>query len=431
MTSALRLRAEMLIADDRRAKAPVKASSETYPTSSGTRGSSLHGWLTGGMTGAVSEAQAMRVGAVYSCVGLIGGAIAALPFDIYERTKDAPRPVDDDLWWLFNESPHPAWTAASAWLYAAQSILLEGDAYWQIVRASKYSPTIVGFEPHHPLAVSARRVAGRNRYTIYATLDDGAVERRELDQDDVLHFPGVGFNGLRSLTPIQSALGSTADLALSADNHASSFFRGGARADQAIVVPASQKVSDDQRQLIRETWSEQSRHYNATGIPPILVGGMELKPIALNANDSQLLQTRQQSVEDIARIMGVPPHMIGKTDASTSWGSGIEQMSIGFIRYTLTRHLDAIRQEINRKCFPRRLRRYGEHNVEALLEGDSAAQAAYFTKALGGPGSQGWMSVNQVRRLKNMPRIEEGWADTVQRAGRKAPGANKEEEDNA
>lgn len=431
MTSALRLRAEMIVEQDRRARTVPVASGETYPTSSGTRGSTLYNWLTDGLSGAVSEAQAMRVGAVYASVGLIGGAIAALPFHIYERTQDGRSRVDDDLWWLFNESPHSAWTAASAWLYAAQSILLEGDAYWQILRASKYSPKIVGFEPHHPKAVRAKRINGRNHYTIYAARDDGSIERRELDQDDVLHFPGIGFNGLRSVTPIQAALGNTADLALAADNHASAFFRGGARPDQAIVVPAGTKVTDDQRTLMRETWSGQRQHYNETGIPPILVGGMDIKPLTLNANDAQLLQTRQQSVEDIARIMGVPPHMIGKTDASTSWGSGIEQMSIGFIRYTLTRHLDAIRQEINRKCWPRPQRRYGEHNVEALLEGDSKAQAEYLGKALGGPGAQGWMTVNQVRRLKNMPPIDDEWANTVQRAGSKAPVKPNEDNTNA
>lgn len=431
MTSALRLRAELLLDQDRRCRPAPQASGETYLSSSGTRGRTLYGWLTEGMSGAVSEAQAMRVGAVYACVGLIGGAIAALPFHIYERTQDGRNRVDDDLWWFFNESPHPAWTAASAWLYAAQSILLEGDAYWQILRASKYSPKIVGFEPHHPKAVRAKRVDGRNRYTIYATRDDGSIERRELDQDDVLHFPGIGFNGLRSLTPIQAALGSTADLALATDSHAATFFRGGARPDHAIVVPKEFKLGDDQRKLLRETWGEQRQHYNDTGIPPVLFGGMDVKPLTLNAEDSQLLQTRQQSVEDIARIMGTPPHMIGKTDASTSWGSGIEQMSIGFIRYTLTRHLDAIRQEINRKCWQRPQRRYGEHNIEALLAGDSKTQAEYLAKALGGPGSQGWMTVNQVRRLKNMPPIEEQWANTVQRAGAKAPAPTNEENTNA
>lgn len=430
MTSALRLRAELLLDGDRAARRIPQAAGETYPSSSGTYGSTLYNWLAEGAAGSVSEDQAMRVGAVYASVALIGGAIAALPFHIFQRTKDGRDRVEDDLWWLFNESPMPAWTAASAWQYVALSTLLKGDGFWQIHRASKFSPRIVGFEPHHPDAVSVKRVDGRNQYTVYAEVDNGRIERRVLDQMDVLHFHGVGFNGLRSVTPIRAALGSTASLALAADGHTSAFFRGGARPDQAIVVPPTMKVNDDQRKIIRETWAEQRSHYDATGIPPVLVGGMDIKPITINAVDAQLLETRQQSVEDIARIMGVPPHMIGKTDASTSWGSGIEQMSIGFTRYTLTRHLDPARQEINRKCWPRSSGRYGEHNLDALLEGDSKTQSEYLSKALGGPGSQGWMTVNQVRRMKNMPPIPEPWADTVQRSGSKAT-TNTEESNNA
>lgn len=428
MTSALRLRAELLLDHDRSVRSTQPVRAETYTSSSGVRGSTLSGWLTAGLSGAVSEGAAMRVGAVYASVGLIGRAIGALPFHVYERNTEGRDRVNDDLWWLFNESPHAAWTAASAWLHVAQSILLAGDAYWQILRASKYSPKIVGFEPHHPSMVRVKRVDGRNRYTIYAPRTGGGVEARELDQDDVLHFPGIGFNGLRSLTPIQAALGGTADLALAADNHAAAFFRGGARPDHAIVVPKDMKINPEQRTAMREAWGEQRQHYSDTGIPPFLIGGMDLKPITLSSTDAQLLETRKQSVEDIARIMGVPPHMIGKTDSATSWGAGIEQMSIGFIRYTLTGHLDAIRQEINRKCWPQR-KRFGEHNTDALLQGDSKTQADYLARALGGPGAQGWMTVNQARRLKNMPPIAEEWADTVQRAGAAAP--KHTSEDNA
>ena len=116
MTTALRLRAEMLLEHDRRVRPSPQASSDQLPSSSGARGSTLYSWLTEGMSGAVSEAQAMRVGAVYASVGLIGRAIGALPFHIYERVADGRNRIDDDLWWMFNESPHAAWTAASAWL---------------------------------------------------------------------------------------------------------------------------------------------------------------------------------------------------------------------------------------------------------------------------------------------------------------------------
>jgi HK97 family phage portal protein len=420
MNSALRLRAELLLGQDRANRTAVpKAQGETYPLSTAVRGSTLYNMLAEGLNGTVSESSAMRIGAVHASVALIGGAIAAMPFHLYQRIATGRERYDSDVWWLLNESPCPAWTAASAWQFALQSILLRGDGFREIQRASPYSPRIIGFEPIHPDAMSVERVDGRNRYTYWVSTSSGTVERRIKDQDDILHFPGVGFDGLRSLTPIAAALGHAASLALDADNYASAFFRGGARADHAVVVPPTLKLDEDQKALLKESWAAQKQHYNATGVPPFLVGGMDIKQLTINANDAQLLETRQQSVEDIARIMGVPPHMIGKTDASTSWGSGIQQMSIGFVRYTLGRHLDNISQELNRKLWPRSKIYYGEFNRDALLEGDSKEQAEYLGKSLGGPGSQGWTTVNEVRRLKNLPPIDEPWANTVQRAGSK------------
>jgi len=430
MTTALRLRAELLLEQDRSTRRPAPQD-QAYPSSSGTRGSSLYNLLTAGGSGVVSEAQAMRVGAVFASVAIVAGAIASMPFHLYKRTEGNDRALyDSDLWWLLNESPDPTWTAASAWHYTIQSILLRGDGYRQIHRASPYSPRIIGFEPIHPDAMQVERIDGRNRYTFWVRTSAGTLEKRVKDQDDILHFPGIGFDGLRSLTPIAAALGTAASLALEADRHATAFFKGGARADHAIVVPPQVKINPDQLEQYRDTWAEQRQRYTDTGIPPFLTGGMDIKQLTINSRDAQLLETRGQSVEDIARIIGVPPHMIGKTDAATSWGSGIQQMSIGFVRYTLGRHLDNMSQELNRKLWPRSRLFFGEFNRDSLLEGDSKEQAEYFGKAAGGPGTQGWMTVNEIRRLKNLPPLPSDWADTVIQAGLK-PAATTPEPSNA
>lgn len=431
MTTALRLRAELMLEQDRANRSPI-TQAEAQPLSSGVRGSTLYGWLASGAQGVVSEAQAMRVGAVFASVAIVAGAIASMPFHLYKRTEGNDRArYDSDLWWLLNESPEPAWTAASAWHYALQSILLRGDAFRQIHRASAYSPRIIGFEPIHPDAMQVERIDGRNRYTFWVRTSAGTVEKRVKDQDDILHFPGIGFDGLRSLTPITAALGNAASLALEADRHATAFFKGGARADHAIVVPPTVKINNDQLNQYRDTWAEQRQRYTDTGVPPFLTGGMDIKKLTINSRDAQLLETRGQSVEDIARIMGVPPHMIGKTDAATSWGSGIQQMSIGFVRYTLGRHLDNISQELNRKLWPRSRLFFGEFNRDALLEGDSKEQAEYFGKAAGGPGTQGWMTINEIRRLKNLPPLPDAWANTVTQSGTKPAATTTPEPTNA
>lgn len=379
----------------------------SVPVSSITRGTEMFDILSGGFGfgGAgvpVTEQTAMCVSAVYACVGLIGGAIAALPFHLYKRNEDGRDRYDSDIWWLFNESPWKNWTAASAWSYVAQSISLKGDGYWRIRRVTPYTNAIEGFEPYHPDRVLGFRRDGRNLYRVIN--EDGTVET--IDQDDMLHFPGIGFDGLRSLTPIRAALRSPAGIALAADEYAGAFFKNGARPDFALRTPG--KLDEEQAKILRATWADRHSGPSNAHLPAVLTGGLEVQQLTMSAEDAQLLATRKFQIEDVARIFGVPPHMIGYTEKTTSWGSGVEQMSIGFVRYTLSRYLDSIQQEINRKVWPRILNVYGEFNRDALLEGDAKAQAEYFAKALGGPGAQGWMTINEVRRLKNLKPVEGG-----------------------
>lgn len=388
-----------------RSAAKVQAA---VPISEVAPGTEMYDILTGGLGAVagqhVTERSAMSVAAVYACVGLIGGAIASMPFHLFRRTADGRDRYDSDLWWLFNESPFDGWTAASAWHFAAQSIALRGDGFWQIHRASAYTNTIIGLEPLLPSLVDK---GSRKKPTDpYPVVDRASGALRYVDPADMLHFPGIGFDGLCSLTPIAAALRPAASIALAADQYAGAFFANGARADFAVTVPGS--LSKEQRDILRETWAARHSGVGNAHLPAVLSGGMDVKQLTMSAEDAQLLSTRKHQVEDVARIFGVPPHMIGYTEKTSSWGSGVEQMSIGFVRYTVGRYLDAIAQEINRKVWPRNRQVFGEFNRDSLLEGDTGAQSTYFSKALGGPGTQGWMTVNEVRRLKNLPPIEGG-----------------------
>ncbi|MGL6245637.1 phage portal protein [Pseudomonas sp.] len=392
----------------------------SVPISQITPGSDMFDILTGGygIQGAgvpVTEQTVMAIGAVYACVGIIGGALAALPFHLFKRLTDGRERYDSDLWWLFNESPWPSWTAASAWSFAAQSIGLKGDGFWRIRRVTPFTQAIQGFEPYHPDRVQVIQDAGRNYYRVVN--QDGTVDI--VDQDDMLHFPGIGYDGKRSITPIRAALRPAGGIALAADEYAGSFFRNGARPDFALKTAG--KLDHDAADLLRNTWAARHAGPSNAHLPAILTGGLDVQQLTMSAEDAQLLATRKFQIEDIARIFGVPPHMIGYTEKSTSWGSGIEQMSIGFVRYTLRRYIDAMAQEINRKIWPQSRSYFGEFNVDALLDGDSKAQAEYFAKALGGPGTQGWMTINEVRRLKNLKPIAGGDKLIFTSTGQTAP----------
>lgn len=377
----------------------------TYPSSSGTQGSQLYEWLTGGALSsagpAVTERTAMSIGAVYACVGLIGGAIASLPLPIYQRTADGREKTDHDLWWLLNEQPSVALSAAVFWEYLTWSLLLHGDAFAVIRRVSRMSPKVQAFEPVHPLAVTVQKVDGRLVYTL---LSSGKTE--VFDQDDMLHVPGLGFDGLRGLSPLRYAARQSVGIALAADEYSARFFSNGARPDYVVTVNG--KLGEEQAKVFRESWMARYAGLNNAHIPAILSGPeADVKALSLNAKDAQLIETRNYQAGDIARLYGVPPHMIGLTDKSTSWGAGIEQQSIGFVKYTLQRHLVKFEQEINRKCF-RTSRHFAEFATAGLERGDYKARNEGYRIAAGRAGEPGWMTINEIRKLENLPPIEGG-----------------------
>lgn len=395
-------------AAERAAKAgAVTNAGAVYPTGIGTKDSQLYEWLTGfsSVSNAgpvVTERTAMSIGAVYSCIGLIGGAIAAMPLPIYKRTPQGREKVDHDVWWLLNEQPCPVMSAAVMWEYLIWSLLLHGDAFAILRRPGKLSPKISAIEPVHPLSVNVHEVDDRLVYTVTNEDDTGVY-----DQDDMLHIPGLGFDGRRGLSPLRYTARQTFGIALAADDYSARFFSNGARPD--YVVTTKSKMSPEAATLFRETWMQRYSGTKNAHIPAILNGdGADIKALNMSPEEAQLLATRSFQAADVARIFGVPPHMIGITDKTTSWGSGIEQQSIGFVKYTLQRHLVKIEQEINRKIFRKSLQLFAEFNTAGLERGDYKTRNEGYRIALGRAGEPGWMTVNEVRRLDNLPPIEGG-----------------------
>lgn len=377
---------------------------ETLPLSSGTQGSQLYEWLTGSALSAagpaVTERTAMGIGAVYACIGLIGGAIASLPLPIYRRTESGRERVNHELWWLFNEQPCACMSAAVMWEYLTWSLLLHGDAFAIIRRAA--TGNIIGIEPVHPTCVSVSEIG---EYLIYTVIDDG--ETSVFHQDDILHIPGLGFDGTRGLSPLRYAARQAFGLALAADEYSARFFSNGARPDYIIATEA--KMDKAQQDLFRESWMARYAGLKNAHIPAILAGGKaDVKALTLSPEEAQLMATRTFQSTDIARIYGVPPHMIGITEKTTSWGTGIEQQSIGFVKYTLQRHLVKIEQEINRKVFRKSLQYFAEFNTAGLERGDTKARNESYRIAAGRAGEPGWMTINEIRKLENLPPVDGG-----------------------
>lgn len=363
------------------------------------QGSELYTALTGGQSAsgmAVNEQTAMRVSAVYACVSLIGGALASMPVHVYRRENQERERVDHALWWLLNEQPWATISAAVFWEYAAWSVLLHGDSFSRIHRVNPLSPEIKGLEPLHPLTVDPRMVAGRLVYLVYG--EGGKVDA--VDQDDMLHVPGVGFDGRRGMSALRYALRNPAGIALAADEYSGGYFRNGAKADHAIIVQG--KTDKEQVALMQSSWRE-NRSLSNSFVPVVLSGGAKLESLSISAEDAQLIETRRMQVEEIARIFGVPPFMIGHTTNTTSWGSGVEQMGIGFVKYTLQRHLVKFEQEINRKCF-RTAQYFAEFNTAGLERGDMKSRYEAYRIALGRAGERAWIDPETICRIENLPK---------------------------
>ncbi len=373
------------------------------------RGTELFEWLSGGMSAAgvtVTEQSAMRVSAVYACVNLIGGALASLPLPIYERTPDGRQRADHAYWWLLNEQPTDTMSAAVFWEYLAASLLLNGDAFARILRPSLRSTKVDGLEPYPKSRVTVHKQHGLLFYELW---NEDRTQVEIVEQADMVHIPGPGFDGKNGMSQIRHALRNSAGIALAADEYSAAFFKNGARPDFAIEVGGS--VNEEQQEMLRRSWADKHSGVGKSHLPALLVNGAKVHELTMNAEDAQLIDTRRFQVEDIARIFGVPPWMIGHTQATTSWGSGIEQMGIGFVKYTLQRHLVKFEQELNRKLWPTRSRYFVEFTTAGLERGDYKSRNEGYRIALGRAGEPAWMTVNEVRRIENMPPIEGG--DTI------------------
>lgn len=347
----------------------------------------------------VTPTSAMRVSAVFACVRLIAGAIGTMPLHVYRTNNGNRERVDDPLWWLLNEQPTPNFTAISHWEGKVTEALLRGDGYTFIGRDAMGRARELIPLPW-ACVFTERQSNGRANVIKYYVREGDRTYG--VDASDMLHFPGFGFDGLKSMSVIEWAGRNAAGNALAMDEYSGKFFANGAHHSIVLEAPGQMKA-DAITNLQTAFAAKYSGLANAHRLPLVLTDGIKSKEVTITAEDAQLLEGRKFQVIDIARAFGVPPHMIGETSASTSWGTGIEQMARAFVTYTLQPHLVRFEQELNRKLF-KTAGRFVEFNRDALMQGDSTAESNYFKAALGGPGSgPGWMAVDEARRLKNLP----------------------------
>jgi HK97 family phage portal protein len=342
---------------------------------------------------------ALRETTVYGCVALIAGAISTLPLPVYERTEDTRKRSKHDYWWMLNEQAYGEMTVATAMEYFVTSRLFYGDAFAKLIRPNPYTNRVVGWQPLHPNCVMPFR--NSDNRLLYQVTEFGVT--RVYDPADIIHVPSLGFNGLRSPSPITYAAREAIGNSLAAGRFNGQFFSQGSTHD--IALKAKGNLTKEQADGLRASYL--ARQAGSRG-PLVLHGGLEVEKLSITPADAALLPTRQFTVEEICRVFGVPPFMIGATDKTTSWGSGIEQQGIAFVKYTLRRHLTPIEQEFNRKLWPSREKYFVEYNTAALERGDFKTRMEGYRIAIGRAGEPGWMKPNEARHLENMEPVAGG-----------------------
>ena len=338
---------------------------------------------------AVNPSSAIQVSAVYACVRVIAETIASLPFHVYETTENGSRKAPEHpLYRLIHDEPNKEMTSFILRETMLAHLLLYGNAYCQIIRTGR--DKIDSLYPLLPDKMEVDRDAGGLLTYTYTTSDG---KRWRLDPRDVLHIPGLGFDGVMGYSPIaleKSAIG----LGIAAEEYGSKFFSNGARPSGILTHPNT--VKDPA--ALRASWNAAYGSSTNASRVAVLEEGMTFVPLSLPNNEAQFLETRKFQVSEICRIFRVPPHMIGDLDRATF--SNIEHQSIDFAVHTIRPWLVRIEQAVNRALFSdkEKGRFYVQFNLDGLMRGDYKSRMEGYAIAR----QNGWMSANDIRELENM-----------------------------
>ena len=371
-----------------------------------TAGSGYAFYFGGTTSGkAVTERSAMQMTAVYSCVRILAEAVAGLPLHLYRYKEDGgkEKALDHPLYLLLHDEPNPEMSSFVFRETLMTHLLLWGNAYAQIIRNGKGE--VIALYPLMPnRMVVDRDIHGQLYYQYTRSTEEAPTMKGvtvNLPPSDVLHIPGLGFDGLVGYSPIAMAKNAIG-MAIACEEYGAKFFANGAAPGGVLEHPGT--IKDPQR--VRESWQSTFGGSGNSNKIAVLEEGMKYTPIGISPEQAQFLETRKFQVNEIARIFRVPPHMVGDLEKSSF--SNIEQQSLEFVKYTLDPWVIRWEQTIHRSLLlpDEKSQYFVKFNLEGLLRGDYQSRMNGY--AIG--RQNGWMSANDIRELENLDRIpaEEG-----------------------
>lgn len=349
----------------------------------------------------VSQTSALSVTAVYSCVRILSEAIAGLPLHTYKYQKDGAKEkaINHPLYRLLHDEPNPEMTSFVFRETLMSHLLLWGNAYAQILRNGKGD--VLALYPLAPNRMTVDRASNGRIYYTYSTSDEDNPKLKSkcqvyLKSEDVLHIPGLGFNGLIGYSPITMARNAIG-MAMACEEYGAKFFANGANPSGVLEHPGTIKNPEK----LRESWNSLFRGSSNSHNIAILEEGLKYQPISISPNEAQFLETRKFQINEIARIFRIPPHMIGDLEKSSF--SNIEQQSLEFVKYTLDPWVTRWEQSIHRTLFKDSEKRdyFVKFNVDGLLRGDYQSRMSGYATGI----QNGFLSPNDIRELENMDLI--------------------------
>ena len=348
----------------------------------------------------VNERSAMQMTAVYACVRILSESIAGLPLHMYRYEDDGSKTkaVEHPLYHLLHDEPNPEMTSFIFRETLMSHLLLWGNAYAQIIRNGKGD--IIALYPLMPNRMKVERDTKGQLYYEYQTMKEDAPTMKgavyQLDPSEVLHVPGLGFDGLVGYSPIAMAKNAIG-LAIAAEEYGSKFYANGAAPSGVLEHP---NVLKDPAK-VRDSWNAAFGGSSNAHRVAVLEEGMKYTPISISPNEAQFLETRKFQINEIARIFRVPPHMVGDLEKSSF--SNIEQQSLEFVKYTLNPWVCRWEQALQRALLDddEKGKYFFRFNVEGLLRGDYQSRMNGYATAR----QNGWMSANDIRELENLDRI--------------------------
>lgn len=346
----------------------------------------------------VNERTAMQTTAVYACVRILAEAIASLPLHVYEYQDDGGKKLvhDHPLYYLLHDEPNPEMTSFVFRETLMSHLLIWGNAYAQIIRDG--AGRVLGLYPLLPDKMEVQRDDKGNIYYVYSRNSDENPMFKEygnikLKAEDVLHIPGLGFDGLIGYSPIAMAKNAVG-MTLACEEYGASFFANGANPGGVLEHPGVLKDPSK----VRESWNSVYRGVSNAHKIAVLEEGMKYQQIGIPPEEAQFLETRKFQINEIARLYRIPPHMVGDLDKSSF--SNIEQQSLEFVKYTLDPWVIRWEQSLQRSLLlPGEKGKYFiKLNVDGLLRGDYQSRMNGY--AVG--RQNGWFSANDIREMENM-----------------------------